>query len=171
MTMTGGYMTAGAPPAGRAAIAAWCFYDWANSAVPTIITTFLFSTYFTSAVARDPTLGTAQWAHANSLAALLVAVASPVLGAIADQGGRRKPWLLVLSLTCVVGTAALWFVRPDPADVAFALTMVVVATVGFELGTTFYNAMLPDLVPAGRIGRVSGWGWGLGYAGGLTCLV
>ncbi len=162
--------TVGSPPAGKPAIAAWCVYDWANSAFPTLITTFLFSTYFTGAVAADPVQGTAQWGHANSLAALLVALASPVLGAIADQGGRRKPWLFVLGFVCVAATAALWFVRPDPGFVGLALALLVVATIGFELGTTFYNAMLPDLVPPDHVGRVSGWGWGLGYAGGLACL-
>ena len=154
----------------KRAIIAWCLFDWANSAFPTIVTTFLFSAYFTDHVAPNHATGQALWSWANGIAALGIAIASPVLGAIADQGGRRKPWLFALSLISIAGTAALWFVRPDTGDVVFALVAMAVATFGFELGTAFYNAMLPDLVPDDFVGRVSGWGWGLGYAGGLVCL-
>jgi MFS transporter, UMF1 family len=161
---------AGRPAGDRRALAAWCLFDWANSAFPTIVTTFLFSAYFTDYVAATHAAGQSLWSLANGLAALVVALASPVLGAIADQGGRRKPWLLVLSLICVVATAALWFVRPDAGMVVYALVVAGIATIGFELGFTFYNAMLPDLVPRDHLGRLSGWGWGVGYAGGLACL-
>ncbi len=154
----------------RRALAAWCLFDWANSAFPTIVTTFLFSAYFTGYVAETHAAGQSMWSLANGLAAIVVALASPVLGAIADQGGRRKPWLFALSLLSVVATAALWFVRPDPGMVVYALLVVAIATIGFELGFTFYNAMLPDLVPRDYLGRLSGWGWGIGYAGGLACL-
>jgi UMF1 family MFS transporter len=157
-------------PADRRSVVAWCFYDWANSAFATVIQTFLFSAYFAGAVVGDPERGQVLWGHVNSVAAFVIAVVSPVIGAIADQGGRRKPWLLALSVLGIAATAALWFVRPNPADVAFALVAFGIATIGFELGTTFYNAMLPDLVRPDRLGRVSGWGWGLGYAGGLVCL-
>jgi MFS transporter, UMF1 family len=155
----------------RSAIAAWCLYDWANSAFPTIVVTFLFSAYFTKAVAPNPELGTALWGQANSLSALAAAIIAPLLGAVADQGGRRKPWLLVFSALCIATTAALWFVRPEPSDMLFALVTYGVATLGFELGLVFYNAMLPDLVGPERVGRVSGWGWGIGYLGGLSGLI
>ena len=154
----------------RRAIVAWCLFDWANSAFPTIVTTFLFSAYFTDHVAPTHAAGQTLWSLANGAAALVIAVASPLLGAIADQGGRRKPWLFALSLVSVVATAALWFVRPVADDVVFALVAMAVATLGFELGTAFYNAMLPDIVARHHLGRVSGWGWGVGYAGGLCCL-
>jgi MFS transporter, UMF1 family len=154
----------------RRALAAWCLFDWANSAFPTIVTTFLFSAYFTDYVAETHAVGQSLWSFANGLAAFVVALASPILGAIADQGGRRKPWLFALSLISIVATAALWFVRPDPGLVVYALVVAAIATVGFELGFTFYNAMLPDLAPREYLGRVSGWGWGIGYAGGLACL-
>jgi len=155
----------------RRAILAWCLFDWANSAFPAIVTTFLFSAYFTDHVAPTHAQGQALWSWANGLAALAIALLSPVLGAIADQGGRRKPWLLAFSLVNIVATAALWYVRPVADDVLLALTAMAIATLGFELGTAFYNAMLPDLVARGHLGRVSGWGWGLGYAGGLCCLL
>ncbi|WP_119460595.1 MFS transporter [Rhodospirillaceae bacterium SYSU D60014] len=160
---------AGSP--GPLALASWCVFDWANSAFPTVITTFLFSAYFIGYVADDPVTGTALWGQMASLAGLAIAIASPVLGGIADQGGRRKPWLAMFGLLSVLATAALWFVRPEPEDVVFALVVAGIATFAFELASVFYNAMLPDLVPNDRLGRLSGWGWGLGYAGGLACLV
>jgi UMF1 family MFS transporter len=143
----------------------------ANSAYPTVVTTFIFATYFTTAVAETPEAGTAAWGYAVGAAGLVVALFSPVLGAIADSGGRRKPWLAVLTATGVLTTALLWFTLPDTADIMWALVLVVLATIAFEFGMVFYNAMLPDIAGPDRVGRVSGWGWGLGYVGGLSCLV
>lgn len=136
-----------------------------------MVTTFVFAAYVAKTVAADPVAGTSAWSHAIGAAALAVALAGPVLGAVADRAGRRKPWQAVLTLLCVVATALLWFVRPDPADLTWALVWVAVATFAFETGTVFYNAMLPDLIGTERLGRWSGWGWGIGYAGGLCCLV
>ena len=157
--------------AGKRAIFSWCLYDWANSAYPTVVTTFVFGAYFTTAVADSPESGTAAWGYAVGIAGLAVALLSPVLGAIADRGGRRKPWLAVLTLIGVATTAMLWFTRPDSADIMWALVFVMLSSIAFEFGMVFYNAMLPDLAGPERVGRVSGWGWALGYAGGLTCLV
>ena len=152
------------------ALFSWCLFDWANSAFPTVITTFVFAAYFTKAVAADAVTGTAQWGYAMSLSALAVAVAGPVFGAVADHSGRRKPWLAVFTILCVAATGLLWFTGPDPADVLWALVFVGLANFGFETGMVFYNAMLANLAPPGRVGRISGWGWGLGYVGGLICL-
>jgi len=155
----------------RRALAAWCSFDWANSAFPTVITTFVFAAYFTEGVSADKAAGTAAWGYAISASAILIAILSPVLGAIADHGGRRKPWLFVLTMTCVTASAGLWWVEPNAAFVPMALVLVVVANTAFETGMVFYNAMLADLAPRGRLGRLSGWAWGLGYFGGLACLV
>ena len=154
----------------RRAIFSWCLYDWANSAYPTVVTTFVFATYFTTSVAESPEAGTAAWGYAIGLAGLIVALFSPVLGAIADRGGRRKPWLAVLTLVGAVSTALLWYTRPDLGDMMWALVFVILSSIAFEFGMVFYNAMLPDLAGPDRVGRVSGWGWALGYAGGLVCL-
>jgi len=154
----------------RRGLFGWCLYDWANSAFPTVITTFVFSAYFTKAIAADEISGTAQWGIAISLSGLFVALLSPFLGAIADHGGRRKPWMFVLTLLCVVASALLWLARPETNFIILALSLVALANFAFEMAMVFYNAMLPDLVPRQRIGRLSGWGWGLGYAGGLVCL-
>ena len=155
----------------RRARIAWCVYDWANSAFPTVIVTFVFSAYFATAVAADKAAGTAQWSRALAISGLLIALLSPVLGAIADRSGRRKPWLAAGSAITIAGAAALWFVRPEAEYVIYALVVFAIANIAFEISQVFYNAMLPTITPKERMGRLSGWGWGLGYAGGLCCLV
>ncbi len=154
----------------RRARIGWAMYDWANSAFPTVIITFVFAAYFTKAVASDPVQGTADWALAISISALAVAILGPVMGAVADLGGRRKPWLAMFTYGCVGATALLWFVEPNARWVTFALVMVAIANFCFEMGVVFYNAMLPSLAPKKILGRISGWAWGLGYVGGLSCL-
>ena len=101
----------------RGAILSWCLYDWAMSAYNTVIGTFIFSVYFTRAVADSEVAGTAQWGRAVAASGIAVALLSPVLGAIADRSGRRKPWLALFTALSVAGTALLWFVRPEPAFV------------------------------------------------------
>lgn len=154
----------------RRAIAAWCLFDWANSAFPAVITTFVFATYVTQAVAPDPVSGAAAWAGATTIAGFAIALLSPVLGAIADSSGRQKLWLALSAAAMAAATASLWVVRPEPSSLTWALVAFTIATVAFEVSLVFYNALLPGLAPASHLGRVSGWGWGLGYAGGIACL-
>ncbi|MGP1397250.1 MAG: MFS transporter [Inquilinaceae bacterium] len=156
---------------GRArSVASWCLFDWAASSFNTVIGTFVFSVYFARGIHGDEVEGSALWGLAIGLSGLAVALLSPVLGAIADRGGRRKPWLAVFVTATVVPTALLWFALPSPSFIAYTLALVVLASVTFELAGVFYNAMLPSVAPRAMLGRVSGWGWGLGYIGGLTCL-
>ena len=166
--MTGGTTEAAARPW---PIAAWCLYDWANSAYPTVIGTFVFATYFTQGVAPDPVSGAASWGVAMSVSGLLVGLLSPVFGAIADRTGGQRAWLAGFTLLAALSAAALWTIEPDPGFVTRALVLIVAGTLAFEVGTVFYNAMLPGIAPKRLLGRVSGWGWGLGYLGGLFCLV
>lgn len=154
----------------RKAIWGWCLYDWASSTFPTLISTFVFATYFTKAVAETPAEGTALWGYATSFAAIAIAILAPILGAISDRAGRRKPWLFVLTLIYGGAAIGMWTVLPDPGSVQTALILLVIGTMGFELAMVFYNAMLPDVAPDGMTGRISGWGWGLGYCGGLVAL-
>ena len=162
------------PPAevspGRRTVVAWCLYDWAYSAFNTVVVTFVFATYFVRAVAADPVSGTTAWATAQASAGLVIALAAAPFGAIADRGGRRRAFLGACTAVMVVATAGLWFVRPQPSDARLALVLVATATVAFEIATVFYNAMLPDLAPPGRLGRISGLAWGIGYVGGITSL-
>ena len=156
-------------PASTEALFSWALFDWANSAFPTVIQTFVFAAYFTRRVAQDEASGSAAWGTAVGVAGAIIALSGPVLGAIADQGRRRKPWVAAFASVCIVATALLWFVTPT-TPVLPALALLAVAIASFELSAIFYNAMLPDLAGP-RVGRWSGWGWGLGYAGGLACLV
>ncbi|MEQ8604993.1 MAG: MFS transporter [Marivibrio sp.] len=165
----------GAPPpdpvrADRKAVLGWCLYDWANSAFPTLIATFVFAAYFTQGIAPSKEEGTALWGTMTGLSALAIALMAPVLGAIADFGRRRKPWLGFFTALTALATALLWFAEPSEAWILYALVFAGLGTIGFELGMVFYNAMLPAIAPKAMLGRVSGWGWGLGYIGGLAAL-
>ncbi len=149
----------------------WALYDWANSSYFVIIQTFIFAAYFTRSIAENPTLGTAQWGNTISAAGIVIALFAPLLGAVADKAGQRKPWIAFFSILCILACALLWFAEPDSSFIFYSLVMVFFATIGAEFSFIFYSAMLPDLVSKDRIGRWSGWGWGLGYAGGLACLL
>jgi UMF1 family MFS transporter len=152
----------------RRAIWSWALFDFANSPFTTLVVTFVYATYFTQAIAADPITGTALWSRAITITAIVVAVFSPLLGALADRGGYRKLFVLISSGVCIVGTTGLYFV--EPGHVVSALVLVVVANIAFEFATVFYNAFLPDISPPGRIGAISGLGWGLGFFGGLLAL-
>jgi UMF1 family MFS transporter len=158
-------------PASRLAKASWALYDCGNSAFSAVIVTFVFATYFSEGIAANSVDGTADWGWAMTVSALLVAILSPVFGAIADVGGRRKPWLVVFTLLTILGAALLWFSQPHPSFITYTLIVVILTNIAFEVASVFYNAMLPELVDESHIGRLSGWGWGLGYIGGLACLI
>jgi MFS transporter, UMF1 family len=154
----------------RRSALSWAFYDWANSPFATLIVTFVFPAYFATAVVGDQVQGQAQWGFAMGLSGLVVAVSSPIFGAVADVTGRRKPWLLAFTLLCAAASAGLWWVTPELSAVPLAVALVVLANWGFETAGVFYNAMLPDVAGPRRLGRLSGWAWGLGYVGGLAAL-
>jgi UMF1 family MFS transporter len=152
------------------AIAAWVLYDWAYGAFTTIVSTFVFPTYFTQAVAANPLSGTTQWAGTQAAAGVLIALLAVPLGAVADRGGRRRGMLAAATLVMIAATLALWSVRPHHGDAPRALALALIATVAFEIATVFYNAMLPGLVGPRRLGLLSMLAWGAGYAGGLAAL-
>ena len=149
----------------------WAIYDWANSSYFVIIQTFVFAAYFAKAIAENEITGTNLWSNMISLSGVVLALTAPFFGAIADQGGRRKPWILIFTIISVVTSALLWFAKPSPDYIMFSLVVGFFASIGAEYAFIFYSAMLPDLVPEHKMGRWSGWGWGLGYAGGLACLL
>ncbi|MBN1557691.1 MAG: MFS transporter, partial [Lentisphaerae bacterium] len=149
---------------------AWAVYDWANSAFAAVIQTFVFAAYFARRVAADPGQGGARWGLTVGAAGFVIALLGPVTGAVADRKGRRKPWLGAFTLLAVTATALLWFIPPRAAALPAAMLLVWLGIIGTELAAVFYNAMLPALAEPERTGRWSGWGWALGYAGGLACL-
>lgn len=160
----------GAAGPGRRAVFSWCLFDWANSPQPTIIVTFVFSAYFAQGIVGDEIEGAFLWSQTMAAAGFAVAILSPVLGAIADRGGRRKPWIGLFSAGCVVATALLWFAEPDRSSIPLALALVAVSVLCFEIATVFYNASLPNVAAPDRMGRTGGWGWGAGYVGAIACL-
>ncbi len=150
--------------------AAWCLFDWAITPFPTLVTTFIISNYFAKAIAPDPTIGSARWSFMIAVAGVIIACASPLLGAVADRVGRARR-ALTISLAVIIATSGLlWFAKPDPAYAMPVLLAAGTGIVALELGLLFFNALLPAIAPPHRIGRISGWGWALGYAGGLACL-
>ncbi len=149
----------------------WALFDWANQPYFTVITTFIFAPYFTSVVVGDPVQGQALWGYTTAFAATIVALGAPLLGAIADIGGRRKPWLLLFQIVLAGGCMLLWLARPDtPQTLPLVLLGLVLANIAAEYSILFNNSLLPGLVPQNRMGRLSGFGWGMGYIGGLIAL-
>ncbi len=153
------------------ALISWALFDWANSPFSAVIQTFVFAAYFTRQVAENEQIGTAEWGATISCAGLVIALTSPILGAIADQSGHRKRWILAFALLCILSTSLLWFIYPSPSYVLPAMILVAMGTIGSECAFVFYNSLLPSLAPPERIGRWSGFGWGMGYAGGTAALI
>ncbi len=152
----------------RRSVIGWCFYDFGNSAFTTLIVTFIYASYFTLAIAADEITGTVLWSRGVTITALTVALLSPLLGAMADRGGYRKLFLGIATIVCLLGSIMLY--QPLPGEIMQALVWFVIANIAFEMGCVFYNAFLPDIAPKDRIGRISGYGWALGYAGGLIAM-
>lgn len=154
----------------RRGVFAWMLFDWANQPFQTLIVTFVFAPYFVARVAGDAAAGQASWATATAIGGATVAALAPLLGAIADRTGARKRWIAAFSLPFVIGCAGLWIAAPAASPLWPVLALYVLAYVGSEFTLIFTNAMLPGLGPRGEIGRISGSGWALGYAGGLVAL-
>jgi UMF1 family MFS transporter len=158
------------PP--RAAVVSWIFFDWAAQPYFTLITTFVFAPYFATQIAPDAATGQSLWGFAAATAGMVIAFLSPVLGAIADASGRRKPWIVAFGAMLVLGSCAMWIGKPgDQSIIPPLLAAFAIASVGAEFATVFNNAMMPTLVPPERIGRLSGTGWATGYVGGIVSLI
>jgi len=154
------------------AVLSWALFDWAAQPFFTLITTFVFAPYFASYLATTPAEGQSLWGFATAAAGLGIAVAAPVLGSVADATGRRKRWILACSIPFVICCWAFWFAAPgNPHGVAIALIAFAVGTLSIEIATVFNNAMMPSLVRPGQIGRLSSFGWAMGYLSGLATLL
>jgi UMF1 family MFS transporter len=153
------------------ALIGWVLFDWATQPFYTLVVTFLFAPYFVNGFVSDPVTGQALWAYATGAAELVAALLAPVLGAVADAGGKRKPWIAAFSVLLVVGLAGLWLAIPGRGDLAILVLFCFgLAAIGSELGTVFTNAMMSSLVTEEKLGRLSGVGWAAGYVGGLVSL-
>ena len=151
-------------------VRAWILYDFANSIFPAVMTTAVFPLFYVNIiVADDGGLGEFWWSRAVAVSALLVALTSPLLGAIADRTGLRKRFFAFYVAVCLAGVALMTTLEPGMIVAGFVL--FVIANVGFESAVVFYNAYLPDIVPPERLGEVSGKGFGWGYLGSAVGLL
>ncbi len=147
----------------------WLLFDFANTSFSVIMVTFVFPLYFKNVICNGEPSGDALWGFSISLSMLLVALISPVLGAAADYSGKRKRFLFVFTLISVLATAMLSFSGPGMAVAAIAL--FILANIGFEGGLVFYDAYLKELATDKSVGRVSGYGFAMGYLGALAILL
>jgi UMF1 family MFS transporter len=147
---------------------AWAMYDFANSGYTTVVITAVFSAWFVAGVAHNASWATLLWTSVLSASYLLVVVTAPVIGAWADRHAAKKRLLWLTTLGCVAATAALVFVRPG--DIWLAAVLVLLSNFFFASGENLIAAFLPELARPRALGRVSGWGWSLGYVGGLLSL-
>ena len=147
----------------------WMMYDFANSSFTTIIVTVIYSVYFKNVVVAQGELGTALWGRAISISMLMVAVTAPIFGAVADFSRAKKKFLFYNCYLTVIFTALLFFVKAG--DIYTGMIFFIIANFAFNSGNVFYNALLPDVAPREEIGKVSGWGWAIGYIGGLIALL
>ncbi|WP_375261671.1 MFS transporter [Palleronia sp.] len=154
----------------RKRIWGWFFFDWASQPYNTLLITFIFGPYV-SQVLGDGSRAQAVWGYGIGAAGIVMALLAPILGAIADQTGRRMPWIWGFSALYVIGSGALWFGAPENFDLVRTMVFFGIGLIGMEFATIFTNSMLPDLATRETIGRISGTGWAFGYLGGLVSLV
>jgi len=154
----------------RKSVFGWCLFDFANSSYSAVIAAVVFPVYYAKViVGNEAGLGDLWWGRAISLSMAIVALSSPFLGGIADSSGARKRFLFFYTLVCAVSVASFSILQPGMIMAGFFL--IVLANIGMEGGLVFYNAYLPDVSPPDHIGRVSAWGFGVGYAGSLASLL
>ncbi len=154
----------------RKQILSWCLFDFANSSYSAVIAAVVFQVYYINRiVGNERGNGDLWWGAAISASMLFVSLSSPFLGGIADYAGLRKRLLVFYTYTCVAAVAALSLLTPGAAFIGFFL--MVIANIGMEGGLVFYNSFLPRIAPVEYQGRVSGWGFSVGYAGSILSLL
>jgi UMF1 family MFS transporter len=150
----------------------WMLFDWAAQPFHTLLITFVFARYFAAEVAPDAVTGQVWWGYMLAISGIFIAILSPVLGAIADATGPRKPWIAVFTVLSAIGTAYLWYAVPGGGGITFWILVAFgIGLIGVEFAAVFNNAIMPDLVSRKTLGRLSGSAWALGYIGGVVALV
>lgn len=163
----------GQPTANLRGQYSWALFEWARAAYVGLIVIYVFAPYFTNTVIGDPVRGQAYWSLANTVAGFIVGILAPITGAMADRMGRRKPWLAAIALVMVISCTALWWVMPagqGGLPLVVTLTLIIVLAACFSCGEVFHNAMLPSIVSADRIGKLSGLGLAINNLGALVVL-
>ncbi|MCM2293315.1 MFS transporter [Allorhizobium sp. BGMRC 0089] len=146
------------------------FFDWAAQPFFTVVTTFIFGPYFVSRFTHDPVSAQTAWSNAATVASLFIALLSPVLGAIADRSGARKPWIAFFATIKIICLLMLWQAAPG-TSMLYPLVFFSLASIAAEFSIVFNDSMMPSLVPATAVGRISNTAWGLGYLGGMIVLI
>ncbi|MFH2031542.1 MAG: MFS transporter, partial [Bacteroidota bacterium] len=152
----------------RSKIFVWSLFDFANTSYSIVVVTFLYAVYFKKTVSLGQPIGDLYWSIGISVAMLITAILSPILGAIADHSAGKKRFLLFFTLLCVVSTSLLFFV--GEGMIFWGVTLFILSNIGFEAGLVFYDAFLPELTSLKNYGRVSGYGYAMGYVGSLVTL-
>ncbi|SFH16513.1 MULTISPECIES: MFS transporter [Cryobacterium] len=155
----------------RGRVVAWAFWDWGSAAFNAVVTTFVFTVYITGASFGDEDVISAQLGWALAIAGLVIAALAPITGQRSDTSGRRKFWLGVNTFIVVALTACMFFVQASPSYLLLGLFLVAAGNVFFEFAGVNYNAMLAQVSTPRTIGKVSGFGWGMGYLGGIVLLL
>jgi UMF1 family MFS transporter len=156
------------PGVARREVAAWAMYDFANSGYTTVVLTAVFNAYFVAVVAGNAPWATFAWTAALSVSYLLVMIAGPLVGAWADAHAAKKRLLAISTAVCVIGTVALAWA--GPGAVAWAVVFIIVSNFAYSIGENLCAAFLPEISRPEALGKVSGWGWSLGYFGGILAL-
>ena len=149
----------------------FALYDFANSAFTTIIITFIFATYFAKQIAPNPVLGQSYWGWTIGVTGFLVAIIGPIVGSFADRKNRIVFFLRCFSLLCILFTSFLWFSKPSQSYLLYTLVIVGIANLFYELSLIFYNSLLKDISTDKNLGKSSGFGFALGYVGGIVILL
>ena len=152
----------------RREVWAWAMFDFANSGYTTVVITAVFNAYFVSVVAQGAVWGTFAWTMALSVSYALIVISAPLIGAYADVHAAKKRLLVATTLGCILATAGLGLI--GPGDLVLAVALLVVSNFFFGTGENLIAAFLPELARGHALGKVSGWGWALGYFGGLLTL-
>lgn len=164
-------LSAGPGTVTRGKIVAWAAWDWGSAAFNAVMTTFVFTVYLTSEAFGDKDAASAMLGAALAVAGLAVALLAPITGQRSDSGGGRKKWLGVNTVAVGILTALCFFVFPGPEFLLLGVTLIALANVFFEFANVNYNAMLAQISTPQNVGRISGFGWAMGYVGGIVALL
>lgn len=157
-------------PANRRGIFGWMMFDWAAQPTFTVVTTFIFGPYFVSRLTNDPVAAQTMWSNMATIAGIVIAIFSPILGSVADATGRKKPWIGFFSIFLVIGLFLLWFAVPG-SNPFYPFLIMIFVTIAVEFSTVFNDSMMPTLVSKEKVGKISNIAWGLGYTGGMIVLI
>ncbi|MEO9683547.1 MAG: MFS transporter [Tateyamaria sp.] len=159
----------------------WFFFDWASQPYHTVLLTFIFGPFFVSLASENfmsqgietelaKANAQAMWSFTLTITGLIIGFGAPLLGAMADTGGRKIPWVIGFSLMLVAGASGLWFTAPDGSNIMWMLCAFAFGFIGAEYALIFINAQLPTLGTEEEIGKISGSAFSFGYAGGVLSL-